>query len=456
MPRTPSYRRRSGSSQAIVTLPDSVTRKRKDYWLGEYDSSESREIYHRLIAEWEGAGRRLPDWQPNTSDSSSRSSSQAPSTDPENGPPTITVLVAAYWNWAQGYYQPNESGTLRVALRLIRQHHGSEPADEFGPRKLRILREAMIVGATNTKPPRRPWSRLYVNHQVRRIRSLFKWAASHEMISADIYRALATVEPLKRGRTAAHEGSKVGPVPQHQLDDVRPFLSRPIRTLVELQLLTGARPGELLGMKPSDLDRQDPSGVWLYRPQEHKNQFRGTDRVIYLGPKAQAVIRPFLVGRDPEAHLFSPIEAEAERRAILHASRKTRLKFGNRPGTNRQVSPKRTAGDRYTTPSYLQAIRGACDKAYPPPPPLAKRENETNAKWNARLTPSQKDDLKMWRKSHRWHPHQLRHNAATDIRKAFGLEAAQLALGHASAQITDAIYAERDHSKVIGVMKQVG
>ena len=48
------------------------------------------------------------------------------------------------------------------------------------------------------------------------------------------------------------------------------------------------------------------------------------------------------------------------------------------------------------------------------------------------------------------------HNAATEIRKAFGLEAAQLALGHASAQITDAIYAERDHAKVIEVMRRVG
>ncbi len=33
----PSYRQRKGYDQAIVTLTDSVTRYRKDYWLGTYE-----------------------------------------------------------------------------------------------------------------------------------------------------------------------------------------------------------------------------------------------------------------------------------------------------------------------------------------------------------------------------------------------------------------------------------
>jgi integrase len=72
------------------------------------------------------------------------------------------------------------------------------------------------------------------------------------------------------------------------------------------------------------------------------------------------------------------------------------------------------------------------------------------------MTPKQKDELKAWRKAHRWHPHQLQHNAATEIRRAFGLEAAQLALGHSLAQMTEAVYAERDGSKVAEIMRRVG
>ena len=59
--KPPSYRKRPGYTQAIVTLTDSVTKKRRDFWLGECDSPESRERYHRAIAEWERLGRCLPD-----------------------------------------------------------------------------------------------------------------------------------------------------------------------------------------------------------------------------------------------------------------------------------------------------------------------------------------------------------------------------------------------------------
>ena len=41
---TPSYRLRSGYDQAIVTLSECETRHRRDYWLGRYDSLESREV----------------------------------------------------------------------------------------------------------------------------------------------------------------------------------------------------------------------------------------------------------------------------------------------------------------------------------------------------------------------------------------------------------------------------
>jgi len=58
--KTPAYRQRSGYDQAIVTLTDAVTKRRRDYWLGEYGSPASRERYHRLIAAWEAGGPRWP------------------------------------------------------------------------------------------------------------------------------------------------------------------------------------------------------------------------------------------------------------------------------------------------------------------------------------------------------------------------------------------------------------
>ena len=54
-----------------------------------------------------------------------------------------------------------------------------------------------------------------------------------------------------------------------------------------------------------------------------------------------------------------------------------------------------------------------------------------------------------------WSPHQLRHNFGTRLRKGFGLEAAQLGLGHACADVKQ-IYAERDLGRILAIMEQVG
>jgi hypothetical protein len=60
--------------------------------------------------------------------------------------------------------------------------------------------------------------------------------------------------------------------------------------------------------------------LWVYKPAKHKTEHHGHDR-IYLGPLTQAVVKPFLKS-DTQAHLFSPADAEAERRAKLHTQRK--------------------------------------------------------------------------------------------------------------------------------------
>jgi len=445
--KTPSYRQRTGYDQALVTLTDSATGKRRDYWLGVFNSPESRERYHRVIAEWESLNRRLPDPDFDRPVGAVRASSAGPSVDD---------VVQRFWIWAKANYREQEANSFRPVLRLLRQMDGATPATSFGPNRLRLLRESMVRGDADTDPPRAPWARPYINWQVRRIRRIFKWAASHEMIPPTVHQALATVEPLKRGRTTAHETEPVRPAPAHLVETARPFMSRQVRALVDLQLLTGARPGELIGMRAIDLDMNAPGGVWLFTPADHKNAHRGIARTIYLGPKAQNVVRPFLADRGIDAPLISPAEAEAERRAEQHRRRQTPLSCGNRPGTNRRESPQHQPQSKYTVDSYRRAIERACDKATPPPPPLAQRADETAIQWQNRLTDEQKAELKAWRKAHRFHPYQLRHTAATLIRREFGLEAAQLALGHASATITDAVYAERDAGKVIEVMRRVG
>jgi integrase len=251
---------------------------------------------------------------------------------------------------------------------------------------------------------------------------MFKWASAHEMLPIEVYQRLKTVAALRRGRSDANESDPVRPVDIEIVNATKPHLSRQVSALVDLQLLTGARGGELFTLRPIDLEMDKKGGVWKVRPQDHKTAHHGHARTIFIGPKAQKVLQPFLTGRPVNAYLFSPKEAVEEHRAARAAKRKTPLKYGNHPGSNRVEKPRREVGAHYTAASYRRAIERACEKA--------------------RITT--------------WHPHQIRHTAATLIRKQFGLEAARLALGHSSALVTDAVYAQRDEERVVQVMKQLG
>ena len=443
--QAPSYRQRKGYDQAIVTLTDSATGYRKDYWLGPYGSPESRELYHRVLAQWESGGRRLPV----TLDDKPADIAQV----------SVVEVINAYWKWATRQYGHSELGCLRVVIRLLRTMFGSTPAADFGPNRLRLLRERMVLGEENADPPRKPWARRTVNHNVHRLVAIFKWAASHEMVPASVYERLKTVPALRRGTTAARETEPVQPVALEHVEAVRPYLSRQINALISLQLHTGARGGELFRLRPVDIQIHDDLGIWTIEPADHKMAHRGHARMIVLGPRSQAVIEPFLT-RPVDAYLFGPAEAEAERRAAAHATRKTPLRYGNRPGTNRCDGPQRALGAHYNANSYRLAIQRACDRAFPPPdhlrPGVLDGRTEAKKAFLARMTDTEREELCRWRAQHRWHPHQLRHTAGTLIRREFGLEAAQLALGHSSAKVTDAVYAERDMARVVEVMQRIG
>jgi len=203
----PTYRRRPGYDQAIVTLTDARTKKRRDYWLGPFNSPESRELYHCIIAEWEANDRRLP----------------APPNRPScaNGTVTVNEIALLFWRHACSYYGSRWMAHIAGMIRITRRLFGTMPAESFGPNALRRVRDAMVRGDTDADPPRRPWSRPYVNSQIHLLCRMFKWAASHEMISAGVYQQLKTVPALRKGRSPAGEPDPVLPVPIDHVQAVR-------------------------------------------------------------------------------------------------------------------------------------------------------------------------------------------------------------------------------------------
>jgi integrase len=267
---TPRLRRHKPSEQAVVTLNG------RDHYLGSWPATKrkppelARQAYDALVAEWLSNGRSIP-----------QRGVQAVG--------TVNDLILAFWKHAERHYRDpdgrptSELDGFRHSLRPLRELYGTTPAIEFSPLKLKALRQKMLDADLY---------RSLINQRIRRIVRMFKWAVSEERVPETVYRALTTVRGPEKGRSEARGAGPVKPVPVAFVEATLPYLLPPVRAMVELQRLTGMRPGGACLMRACDLDMT--GDVWLYRPLRHKTAHRGKERIIGLGPKAQETVKPFL------------------------------------------------------------------------------------------------------------------------------------------------------------------
>jgi integrase len=414
--RLPKYRLHKPTGQAVVTLNG------HDFYLGKYGSISSKDAY----------ARRLKEWQANYGQVA-RKTAEAQSD------LAVCELIAAYLRHCDVYYRKDgkpttEPANIELAMRPLRKLYGETPAAEFGPLALKAVRQVMIEAGL---------CRNECNKRTAHIVRLFKWGVENEFVPASVHHGLTAVSGLRQGRSEARESDPVKPVPEAFVDAVRPHVAPQIWSMIELQRLTGMRPGEVVIMRTMDIETA--GRVWVYTPSHHKTEHHGKQRQIYLGPQAQAVLRPWL-RPDLTAYLFSPKE-------VLEAHYKARREGRKTPRTpssrarKRVKRRERAPQDHYTTQSYDRAIAVACKRAFPHPTLSGIPRKE--------LTPEQRAELKAWVPAESWHPHRLRHNAATWLRREFGLDVARVILGHSSTAVTE-VYAEVDREKAIRIMEQVG
>jgi len=391
----PKYRLHKGSGQAFIQV------KGRRIYLGRHGTKKSRERYGEELAKLDDAE---PAYKPAAKSDASY---------------TVVELAAAYLDHAEAYYRKGGVETETVgevgrSLKALAEKYGKVPVADFGPLKLKHLQRSMVKAGL---------ARTTINDRIGIVKRAFRWGVSEELVPAHVDHALRAVEGLRKGRTDAKEKVPVQPVPDEVVDRTIEFLTPVVADMVRFQRLTGCRPAEVCMIRPMDVDRSGE--VWRYVPESHKTEHHGKARTIFIGPKAQDVLRAYLL-RPEDAHCFSPAESEQKRMEQLHAARRTPLGQGNRPGSNRKRWPKRKAGDHYDTASYRRAIHRAVDRL--------NKQLEREAEKAGHEPPEPLE---------RWSPNQLRHTAGTRVRHKYGLEGAQVLLGHSRADVTQ-VYAERD------------
>jgi integrase len=383
--KLPSYQKHV-SGQAFVKL-NGVT-----HYLGPWNSRTSKVQYDRVVSQWLASNRSptfgVPDGQKEI---------------------TVVQIIREYRKWAEGFYrdeQGNETSTLftiAATMKRLRTWYGSELAEDFSPLALKDVIGRMIEEGLSVST---------INAAIARIKSMFRWAASEELVPQTIYDRLCTVRNEIQGKTKAKPKRIVQAVSDADIEATLPHLPAMVRDMVRLQRLTGARPGELCSMRISEVTAV--GDVLIYEPASHKTKHHGKSRRIVIAGSAIEIINPYLAGESD--FVFSSAKSMEKTLADRSARRVTPPSCGNKPKADRKI----TGGDKYRQDSYRRCITRACQAA--------------------KIKP--------------WSPNQLRHAAAVSIQASLGIEAVAAVLGHSKVD-TSKLYAKHNLALAVEAAKAI-
>ena len=356
----PKMTEHAASGRAVARWREG--RRERGRYFGPWGSEEAAANYRRFAAEWASSGAPRP-----------------------GGPDTLVCELTAAWIDHVGRYYvkdgkpTSQQHSARAAVRILNRLYKDLPIVGFLPRHLKACREAMVANK---------WARRTVNDYVACLVRCFSWGVGEEMVPAAVADALKHVRPLQPGRTSAPDPEPVRSAPDDVVKATLPHLDAdPARRavlegMIRAHILIGCRPGELCAMTAGAIDAT--GAVWCYRVLD-KNLHRKARRerkAIWIGPRAQEVLRPFLADPGPGGRLFCfpprwPRSANA-RRVPVSANR------------------------------YAGLLRRACERAKVEP----------------------------------WTPHQLRHNRATEVQRRYESdEAAAIAIGD-TPEVAASIYVD--------------
>lgn len=367
----------TGQAYVRVTQPDG---SRKTVYLGKAGEPETHRRYAALFEE----------------SASPAAAPTLPSVEGESASRGLSVadFVGQFMVHARGYYRlpsgepSNEVRDFELSFRELLARYATTPVDSVGKAELKAVREDMIVAGL---------SRKVVNQRVGRIKRAFLWGAEEGVVPDAVAVGLKLVRNLQKNRTPAPDRPDVQAAPLENVLKAAEKANRIVAAMIRLQLWTGMRPGEVVGLEPREINRE--SVPWVCDlSHRFKMAYKGLKRIIYLGPKARDLLSGLIRWEEPEAAVFRPKDAAADRPELA----------------------KRYSA-RYSLDSYSQALERACVRAEIPV----------------------------------FTPNVIRHTHGTLVRHAYGLEGAQVALGHEHAAVTE-IYAERDGELARRIAEEMG
>jgi integrase len=345
---------------------------------------------------------------------------------------TIKDLLDKYEAYLEKLKKPVKHGLEHPDLRFLRRArdflkpYNDWPLDSFGPDELIAVQKTLLTHEYTRGKKKKRYTRRGINDTIKWIRKIWRWGMGRQLIKPESVQGLEEVRPLKMGSTDAPDNHRRRSVSSEEFQKVVNSVNTVVGEMLQLIWHTGMRPYEVCEMTPFDIIRDDPE-CWLYIPGreqtpvgKHKTTMYERVKVIPLTMECQKILIPRLKGLKPGEYIFKPEDAVREVQERKRRNRKTPLKWGNRPGTNKKENPKIKPGKYYTNDSLCHACKEGCRQA----------------------------GVEIFV------PYDLRRTMATATRSVLGKEAAKVLLGHAKTDTTE-IYLLEEVQEAMKVAKSL-
>ncbi len=342
---------------------------------------------------------------------------------------TVEDFLERYLQWAS----ENEKGSraskavdiyrINRIKRFLEPYH-DWPVNDFGPDELKKVQKALSQYKYKTGDKEKKYTRGAINDTIKYIRKIWRWGLGRRVVSYEVVQSLEEVRPVRLGQGEVYDKPKRARVTYDEFFKVSGAVNATISDMLQLIWHTAMRPYEVCEMRPYDILIEDEE-CWLYIPGrditpygKHKTTHMERVKVIPLTRKSQDILKRRITNYDSKDYIFSPKVAVDEILEEKHQGRKTPLKYGNRPGTNKREHPMIKPGEKYSPSALRIACKRGCMRA----------EVEV------------------------FTPYDLRRSVATETRASLGKEAAKVLLGHTKTDTTD-IYLLDEVKEAVKVAK---
>lgn len=388
------------------------------YDLGRWDSPEAEQKHNEYLADWARSGFNPIVFR------EIRGKTSHAGTSISLAELCQKFLKHAEFRW--GTKHKTFAG-YRQAISEIPMSDLTKPVTDFNAHRLHAVLKLMCA---RTKKNGDYMVRKTINARLSALKAIFDWGLQELLVPTEICTEHCRVKPIKEGDTPARESKEVMDVDMRHVEATLTECSRIIGAIIRLLYHTGARTGEILIMRSSDIDRSGK--IWIYRPPYYKTLYvdkkkgKKGRREIYLNAKAQRILQPFLECKGYSDYLFSPRDAFAEHNAERAANRKTEYKSPSRikRDEKRAKSPCSHLREHYTYDSFANAVDRATER------------------YNKKATANGQETIPLW------NLHQIRHARAVFIDTYLDGDAAQIMMGHAKPDMTQN-YAKKKTEKGI-------